>query len=48
MTICRDIKPALRAAWAGCPTQGLTLITGSLYLVGDLLPLVQRSAATES
>ena len=48
MTICRDIKSSLRAAWAGCPTQGLTLITGSLYLVGDLLPLVQRSAATES
>jgi dihydrofolate synthase/folylpolyglutamate synthase len=42
MTICRDIKSALRAAWAKCPPSGLTLITGSLYLVGDLLPLVQR------
>ena len=44
MTICRDIKSALRTAWANCPPSGLTLITGSLYLVGDLLPFVQRFA----
>jgi len=43
VTICRDIKSALRAAWANCPPSGLTMITGSLYLVGDLLPHVQRS-----
>ena len=46
ITICRDIKSALRTAWAGCPPSGLTLITGSLYLVGDLLRVVQRSAAS--
>jgi dihydrofolate synthase/folylpolyglutamate synthase len=45
MTICRDMKSALRTAWANCPPQGLTLITGSLYLIGDILPLVQCSAA---
>ncbi|MCL2877777.1 MAG: bifunctional folylpolyglutamate synthase/dihydrofolate synthase [Acidobacteria bacterium] len=43
MTICRDMKSALRAAWANCPPSGLTLITGSLYLVGDLLPIVRHS-----
>jgi dihydrofolate synthase/folylpolyglutamate synthase len=45
MTICRDIKSALRDAWADCPPSGLTLITGSLYLVGDLLKVVQHSVA---
>jgi dihydrofolate synthase/folylpolyglutamate synthase len=44
MTICRDMTSALRTAWANCPPSGLTLITGSLYLVGDLLPVVKRSA----
>ena len=44
MTIRRDMKAALRSAWVKCPPSGLTLITGSLYLVGDLLPFVQRSA----
>ena len=44
ITICRDTKSALRTAWAGCPPSGLTLITGSLYLVGDLMPLVRRNA----
>jgi dihydrofolate synthase/folylpolyglutamate synthase len=45
MTVCRDMKSALRAAWTNCSPSGLTLITGSLYLVGDLLPVVRRSAA---
>ena len=45
VTVCRDMKSAIRTAWAGCPTAGLTLITGSLYLVGDILPFVQRSAS---
>jgi len=43
VTICRDIKSALRAAWANCPPSGLTLITGSLYMIGDLLPFVKRA-----
>ena len=37
-----DGETALSAAWANCPPSGLTLVTGSLYLVGDLLPVVQR------
>jgi dihydrofolate synthase/folylpolyglutamate synthase len=37
---------ALRAAWAECPTDGLVVVTGSLYLVGELLPIVQREAFT--
>jgi len=44
VTVCRDMKSALRAAWTACPPSGLALITGSLYLVGDLLPFVQSSA----
>ena len=44
MTICRNMKSALRAAWNSCPPSGLTLITGSLYLVGDILPVVKQSA----
>ena len=43
MTICRNPKTALSAAWANCPPSGLALITGSLYLVGDLLARVRRS-----
>jgi dihydrofolate synthase/folylpolyglutamate synthase len=47
ITICRDMKSALRAAWADCPPPGLTLITGSLYLIGDILPFVRRSASVK-
>ena len=45
MTVCRDMKSAIRSAWSGCPPSGLTLITGSLYMVGDILPFIKRSAA---
>jgi dihydrofolate synthase/folylpolyglutamate synthase len=45
VTICRNMKSALRTAWANCPPSGLVLITGSLYLIGDILPFVRRSAA---
>jgi dihydrofolate synthase/folylpolyglutamate synthase len=37
---------ALRAAWTSCPRDGLVVVTGSLYLVGELLPIVQREAFT--
>jgi dihydrofolate synthase/folylpolyglutamate synthase len=37
---------ALLGAWAACPPDGLVVVTGSLYLVGELLPAVQREAVT--
>jgi dihydrofolate synthase/folylpolyglutamate synthase len=39
-----DARAALEAAWAECPRGGLVVITGSLYLVGELLPLVRGLA----
>ncbi|MDR1728763.1 MAG: bifunctional folylpolyglutamate synthase/dihydrofolate synthase [Acidobacteriota bacterium] len=45
MEVCKDMRSALRAAWRNCPGKGLTVVTGSLYLVGALLPAVQKSAA---
>jgi dihydrofolate synthase / folylpolyglutamate synthase len=41
MTIHPDMYDALQAAWAECPRTGLVVVTGSLYLVGELLPVVQ-------
>jgi folylpolyglutamate synthase/dihydropteroate synthase len=32
----------LRSAWKECSPGGLVVVTGSLYLVGDLLPLVRK------
>jgi dihydrofolate synthase / folylpolyglutamate synthase len=37
-----NMREALYSAWKECPSDGLTVVTGSLYLVGDLLPLVQK------
>ena len=34
---------ALEAAWAECPRSGLVVVTGSLYLVGELLPLLRTA-----
>jgi dihydrofolate synthase/folylpolyglutamate synthase len=39
-----NAKSALRAAWDECPRNGLVVVTGSLYLVGELLPLIRSSA----
>jgi dihydrofolate synthase / folylpolyglutamate synthase len=41
MTIHPDMANALQSAWAECPPTGLVVVTGSLYLVGELLPIVQ-------
>ena len=41
MAIYPDMRKALTAAWKECPPSGLVVITGSLYLVGELLPVVQ-------
>lgn len=41
MRIHTDMREALYAAWKECSPSGLVVITGSLYLVGELLPLVR-------
>ena len=41
MRLHPDAGTALRAAWKACPPRGLVVVTGSLYLVGELLPLVR-------
>lgn len=33
---------SLRAAWQECSPGGVVVVTGSLYLVGELLPLIRR------
>jgi dihydrofolate synthase/folylpolyglutamate synthase len=42
MRIHRGMKDALNAAWRECSPSGLVVVTGSLYLVGELLPLVRK------
>jgi dihydrofolate synthase / folylpolyglutamate synthase len=37
-----NMREALHSAWKECSPAGLVVVTGSLYLVGDLLPLVQK------
>jgi dihydrofolate synthase/folylpolyglutamate synthase len=44
MDVYVDAATALRTAWNECPANGLVVVTGSLYLLGELLPLV-RSAS---
>jgi len=36
-----NARAALLAAWDECPDGGLVVVTGSLYLVGELLPLIR-------
>jgi dihydrofolate synthase/folylpolyglutamate synthase len=43
MRIHSDMRDALRAAWKECSPSGLVVVTGSLYLVGNLLPMVRRN-----
>lgn len=40
-----NAREALQAAWAECPRNGLVVVTGSLYLVGELLPPVREQAS---
>jgi dihydrofolate synthase/folylpolyglutamate synthase len=47
MTIHPDMANALQSAWTECPKTGLVVITGSLYLVGELLPIVQAHATQQ-
>ena len=41
-------RDALRAAWKGCPENGLVVVTGSLYLIGELLETVRRERPRRS
>ena len=38
------MREALRAAWKECSASGLVVVTGSLYLVGELLLFVQANS----
>ncbi|MBN2319698.1 MAG: bifunctional folylpolyglutamate synthase/dihydrofolate synthase [Acidobacteria bacterium] len=37
-----SMRRALAAAWEECSPKGLVVVTGSLYLVGELLPVIQK------
>jgi dihydrofolate synthase/folylpolyglutamate synthase len=39
-----NMREALYSAWDECSRQGLVVVTGSLYLIGDLLPLIRKDA----
>ena len=43
MRLHGDALSALRAAWDACPADGLVVVTGSLYLLGELLPAVRAA-----
>jgi dihydrofolate synthase / folylpolyglutamate synthase len=43
MKIHQNMRDALNSAWAECSSSGLVVVTGSLYLVGELLPLVSKA-----
>lgn len=47
MRIHSNMHEAIRAAWKECPASGLVVVTGSLYLVGELLPLVLANVRSQ-
>lgn len=47
MRLHRSARSALRSAWKECSKKAIVVVTGSLYLVGELLPLVKRAASPE-
>ncbi len=42
MRIHQNMREALHSAWEECSRSGIVVVTGSLYLVGGLLPIVSR------
>jgi len=38
----KNSREAIQAAWQECPRHGMVVVAGSLYLIGEVLPLVQR------
>jgi dihydrofolate synthase/folylpolyglutamate synthase len=45
MHLHSSMHRALYSAWRRCSPSGLVVVTGSLYLVGNLLPTVQKHCA---
>ncbi len=43
MRVHKNMKEALNAAWKECSRSGLVVVTGSLYLIGELMPLVKKT-----
>jgi dihydrofolate synthase / folylpolyglutamate synthase len=41
MHVHANARSALQAAWKECPRDGIVVVTGSLYLLGEVLPLVE-------
>jgi dihydrofolate synthase/folylpolyglutamate synthase len=48
MKIHSSMREALFSAWEECSASGLVVVTGSLYLVGELLPIVQACSKNRS
>jgi dihydrofolate synthase/folylpolyglutamate synthase len=48
LIIHRSPRAALDAAWRACSRRGLVVVTGSLYLIGALLPMVRKEAVSVS
>jgi folylpolyglutamate synthase/dihydropteroate synthase len=44
MRVHASASSALRAAWEECPPDGLVVVTGSLYLLGELMPILRAEA----
>ena len=44
MVLHATAREGLRVAWDLCPPRGLVVVTGSLYLVGEVLETVRRDA----
>ena len=44
MSLHQSAKDALRAAWRQCSPRGLVVVTGSLYLLGEVLPLIRKNS----
>ncbi len=47
MKVHSSMRRALYAAWEQCSPKGLVVVTGSLYLVGELLPVIQKNIKTK-
>jgi dihydrofolate synthase/folylpolyglutamate synthase len=43
MGLHKNSRCALQAAWRQCPANGLVVVTGSIYLLGELLPLIRSN-----
>ena len=47
MKVHTSMRRALYSAWDQCSPKGLVVVTGSLYLVGELLPIIQKHTAAK-